>query len=141
MKKMKFFAVMSCLLAVAAIALTSCTKTEDVNMDEAEAPVVIEYAKTAPGWTGALPCPYCVADNHNGHEHHGSTTYIHTCNPGDTCVHTYHKEQTCIYGPLCSHHSKCHHHIFWNRSHDGNTHHEETTHCGGTVATHGHSSI
>lgn len=138
MKKMRFFAVMMCLIAFATITFVSCSKTEDVNFEEENAPVVIDGPKS---FTGNLPCPYCVYDNAHGIEHHGSTTYVHTVVPDDTCRHTYHKEQTCVYGEYCSHAGKCHHHIFWNHSHDGNTHHEETTHCGGTVNSHGHPSI
>lgn len=120
MKKLKFFAMCAVLIgAFTAIALTSCTKEEDVNYDDNA--TVNHFPDEKYGADGlAWPCPIC------GNEiPHGSY-----------CRHNYAADETCPFGDNCIHSANHHrhHHIFWNMySGDlvhGGVHFELTTHSG-----------
>lgn len=123
---MKFvMAALLCFVAVSAM-FAACSKTEDVNMEESVAPVVVEYPKTVNGGD-----QFCTIHALEG-------DFSHMVAPGDTCVHNYHYGEPCPYGQYCSHYGKCHRHIFWNHFHTDtpNTHMEITPHCGGLASAH-----
>lgn len=97
------------LSAVASIAFVSCSKEQDVNLEQTQMPVSMD-AKVS---ELPLPCTYCNA----------------MVNPGEVCEHIIAPEE-CHYGQYCNHFHKWHKHIFWNQYHDGNLHYSFTTHCG-----------
>lgn len=140
MKKMRFIMVLMSIVAFATVTFASCEKTEDVNFNDTQIPVVIDYSKSAT--PGIVPCSICQWDSVQGVSSstcgHGLT--VHMVNPGECCRHIFHKEEACPYGVYCSHYGKCHYHQFNNLYHDGNTHFDVNTHCGGTVHSHGHAT-
>lgn len=121
MKKMKFFAMAMMMVGAFTLSLTSCTKTEDVDYNDAPDYIVHE-SKAGGGFP--LNCPLCAMEGVNTmvapDEHHE-----HIYNGGE-----------CPYGAdACTLYDKHHHHIFWNEYHsatNGGLHTEITTHCGGS---------
>lgn len=123
MKKVKFFAMSMMLMgALATLFLTSCSKTEDVDYNDASENIINDV-KVGGGLT--LHCPLCGAD----------------VPPSSHCEHIYDPGE-CPIGPtFCNKFDKHHHHIFWNWYHDGNEglHTETTTHCGGSFHNDNHT--